>query len=85
MSSMPPLTRISVPATGPAVAESYRQKAAALVEGGCDLILTEMMIDVENAALVLGRRPRDRPAAMDRLQRERQRRRRGDPLRGRGD
>jgi homocysteine S-methyltransferase len=53
MSSMPPLTRISAPATGPGIAESYRQQAAALVEGSCDLILTEMMIDLENAALVL--------------------------------
>lgn len=53
MSSMPPLSRVSAPATGPGIADSYRQQAQALVEGGCDLIVTEMMIDVENAALVL--------------------------------
>jgi homocysteine S-methyltransferase len=53
MSSMPPLTQISVTATGPGIAESYRRQAAALAEAGCDLIVAEMMIDVENAALVL--------------------------------
>jgi homocysteine S-methyltransferase len=53
MSSMPSLERISVTATGPAVADSYREQADALAEAGCDLILAEMMIDTENAALVL--------------------------------
>ncbi len=53
MSSMPSLERISVTATGPAARDSYREQADALAEAGCDLILAEMMIDTENAALVL--------------------------------
>ncbi len=53
MSSMPSLERISATATGPAARDSYREQADALAEAGCDLILAEMMIDTENAALVL--------------------------------
>jgi S-methylmethionine-dependent homocysteine/selenocysteine methylase len=53
MSSMPPLTRIAETAVGPGVADSYRRQAEALADGGCDLIAAEMMIDRENAALVL--------------------------------
>ena len=53
MSSMPSLEQISITATGQAAADSYREHADALAEAGCDLILAEMMIDTENAALVL--------------------------------
>jgi homocysteine S-methyltransferase len=53
MSSMPSLDHISRTAIGPAARDSYRVQADALAEAGCDLILAEMMIDTENAALVL--------------------------------
>ncbi len=53
MSSMPSLEFISRTAIGQAVADSYRKQADSLAEAGCDLILAEMMIDTENAALVL--------------------------------
>ena len=53
MSSMQSLEQISLSATGAEAAASYRQQAEALIEAGCDLILAEMMIDVENARLVL--------------------------------
>ena len=53
MSSMPSLEQISITATGQAAADSYREHADALAEAGYDLILAEMMIDTENAALVL--------------------------------
>ena len=53
MSSMPSLEQISVTATGQAAADSYREHADAMAEAGCDLILAEMMIDTENAGLVL--------------------------------
>lgn len=53
MSSMPSLGQISITATGQAAADSYREHADALAEAGCDFILAEMMIDTENAALVL--------------------------------
>ena len=50
---MPSLDQISITATGRAAADSYREHADALAEAGCDFILAEMMIDTENAALVL--------------------------------
>ena len=53
MSSMPSLKDISRTAIGPVARDSYREQADALAEAGCDLILAEMMIDTENAALVL--------------------------------
>lgn len=53
MSSMPSLDQISTTATGPAARDSYREQADALAEAGCDLIVAEMMIDAENAGLVL--------------------------------
>lgn len=53
MSSMPSLEQISVTATGDAARDSYREHADAMAEAGCDLILAEMMIDTENAGLVL--------------------------------
>ncbi len=53
MSSMPSLEQISITATGPAARDSYREQADALAEAGCDLIVAEMMIDAENAGLVM--------------------------------
>jgi S-methylmethionine-dependent homocysteine/selenocysteine methylase len=53
MSSMPALTEITVTAAGPGIAESYRRQAHALAEAGADLILAEMMLDIDNTALVL--------------------------------
>jgi len=53
MSSMPPLKEVAHTAIGPGVAESYREQAEALAEAGADLIVGEMIIDPENAALVL--------------------------------
>ncbi len=53
MSSMPSLEHISITATGPAARDSYREQADAIAEAGCDLIVAEMMIDTENAALVM--------------------------------
>ncbi len=53
MSSMPSLEGISRTAVGEGVRDSYRIQADAIAEEGCDLILCEMMIDKENAALVL--------------------------------
>jgi homocysteine S-methyltransferase len=53
MSSMPSLTVLTTTAVGPGIAESYQRQAAALAEGGCDLIIAEMMLDIDNTALVL--------------------------------
>lgn len=53
MSSMPSLEHISITATGPAARDSYLEQADAIAEAGCDLIVAEMMIDTENAALVM--------------------------------
>ena len=53
MSSMPPLTKRVKTPRGDAVKASYNEQAQILAGAGVDLIVTEMMVDVENASLVM--------------------------------
>lgn len=53
MSSMPPLTELVKTPRGDAIKASYNEQAQILADAGVDLIVTEMMLDVENASLVM--------------------------------
>jgi methionine synthase I (cobalamin-dependent) len=53
MSSMPSLEAMRRTPHGPGIAENYRELAAILAESGVDLIVTEMMLDHVNAAMVV--------------------------------
>ena len=53
LSSMPPLTDISVTARGKGLEDNYRRQAEILAEAGADLLLLEMMIDREGALPVV--------------------------------
>jgi methionine synthase I (cobalamin-dependent) len=54
ISSMAPLGEWDGPPHGEAVAAAYREQAGVLADAGADLLLAEMMIDLRNAALVVG-------------------------------
>ncbi|MCB2223844.1 MAG: homocysteine S-methyltransferase family protein [Actinobacteria bacterium] len=54
LSSMAPLEEWHAPPVGRAVAEAYREQAHLLAEAGADVLVAEMMLDLENAALVIG-------------------------------
>jgi homocysteine S-methyltransferase len=52
ISSMPPLTDSDVTPRGEKAAANYREQAEILAGAGVDLIVTEMMLDIENATIV---------------------------------
>jgi homocysteine S-methyltransferase len=53
MSSMAPLGNWRRAPVGAAAAAAYREQAELLAEAGIDLLIAEMMLDLENAALVV--------------------------------
>jgi len=53
MSSMAPLGRWHGAPTGEDVAAAYREQAEILAESGVDLLVAEMLLDLDNAALVI--------------------------------
>jgi len=53
MSSMAPLPEWSSTPTGAAAAAAYREQAEILAAAGADLLVAEMMLDLDNAALVV--------------------------------
>ncbi|MGB0387334.1 MAG: homocysteine S-methyltransferase family protein [Ardenticatenaceae bacterium] len=53
LSSMPPLSQTDYTPSGADIERNYREQAEILAEAGVDVLLTEMMLDVENATAAI--------------------------------
>lgn len=53
LSSMPALSQMQRTPSGPNVAQNYREQADILADAGVDLLICEMMLDHDNAPLVI--------------------------------